>query len=88
MKFETSVLEEKSILEWQKQHQADDTCPYERMCCHFEPHPGKLHSTNLRYCGAIGGQFSYEFTHTGVGTCVTVHCGCGHKKDCTDYSDW
>lgn len=46
-----------------------------------------------KYCansmGAIGGQFTFIFTPTGVGTCVEVKCNaCQKIKDITDIDNW
>ena len=38
--------------------------------------------------GAIGGQYSYKFTPTFLGTAVTVKCACGQEKNVTDYDSW
>jgi hypothetical protein len=38
--------------------------------------------------GAIGGQFTYLFTPTGLGTITIVRCGCGAEIDLTDVDSW
>jgi hypothetical protein len=42
----------------------------------------------IKDTGAIGGRFTYEFTPTGLGTCVVVTCVCGAELNITDYRDW
>lgn len=37
---------------------------------------------------AIGGQFSYIFTPTSVGTAVSIKCICGEQENITDYDIW
>lgn len=37
--------------------------------------------------GAIGGQFTYSFTPTHLGTICKATCNCGAEFDATDY-DW
>ena len=32
--------------------------------------------------------YSYRFTPTGIGTGVTVECGCGAQENITDYESW
>ena len=38
--------------------------------------------------GAIGGQYSYRFTPTSLGTAVSVKCACGKEKNVTEYDSW
>jgi hypothetical protein len=44
--------------------------------------------THHRYCGAIGGGWSWQFTPTSLGMGVSVHCSCGEKENVTDYDVW
>ena len=38
---------------------------------------------------AIGGQFEYRFSPTGLGSVITIKClFCKKKKDITDYDHW
>lgn len=46
------------------------------------------HRKKCRGNSTIGGQFSYVFTETGIGTCVWIKCVCGAGTDMTDYSEW
>ncbi len=39
------------------------------------------------YFGAIGGEVTYRFTPTSIGTAVHVEA-CGHELDLTDYESW
>ena len=41
-----------------------------------------------RYCGAIGGGWSWRFTPTSLGDAVSVHCSCGEHLNVTDYDSW
>jgi hypothetical protein len=41
----------------------------------------------IPYFGAIGGETTYSFTHTGVGTVTYAECN-GKRLDLTDYSNW
>lgn len=42
-----------------------------------------------RNTGAIGGQFTYSFTPTNLGTVVKVECGITKEQlDLTDYDAW
>jgi len=55
-----------------------------------EKHDTYCPLTNGR-SGAIGGRTTFSFTPTGLGTAVTVECGCGQgecKMDLTDVDDW
>jgi|SRR5581483_455793 len=45
---------------------------------------GKL----IRYSGAIGGAYTWEFTPTSLGIAVNLRCSCGEKFDVTDYDLW
>jgi hypothetical protein len=38
--------------------------------------------------GAIGGRYTYEFTHTSLGLITVLRCACGAKCDPTKYEDW
>ena len=40
------------------------------------------------YSGAIGGNFTYSFTPTSIGSIVKVKCSCGDWFDATDYDYW
>lgn len=42
----------------------------------------------IRYAGAIGGAYTWEFTSTSIGTAVVIRCSCGEKLDVTDYDSW
>lgn len=40
-------------------------------------------------CGAVGGRYSFTFTPTTIGTCVSVTDEMtGHKIDLSDYEKW
>lgn len=43
---------------------------------------------NHNYKAAIGGQFTYCFTPTGIGVIVKVKCDCGKEIDISSYKDW
>lgn len=58
---------------WQKTHDAEKHVP-----------PGET----VRYCGAIGGAYTYTFTPTSLGTVVRCECACKDYLDVTDYDDW
>lgn len=42
----------------------------------------------VRYAGAIGGAYTYEFTPTSIGVAVSVKCSCGEEIDVSHYEDW
>lgn len=37
-----------------------------------------------KYVGAVGGELTYHFTPTSIGSVVTVSCSCGKKIDITE----
>ena len=37
---------------------------------------------------AIGGELTYSFTPTGLGTITTVKCACGEELDLSHVEDW
>jgi len=42
-----------------------------------------------RYAGAIGGQYSYEFTPTSIGTVFKIKCSiCNNELNLTNYENW
>ena len=41
-----------------------------------------------RYCGAIGGGYSYVFTPTSLGNSLKIICSCGEECNVTDYDIW
>lgn len=46
-------------------------------------------SARAQPCGAIGGQFTFSFTPTGIGVVVKVRdCVTGEELDLTDYDSW
>jgi hypothetical protein len=40
------------------------------------------------YQGAIGGNWTYCFTPTSIGTVLKVECSCGERTDLSDYLSW
>jgi hypothetical protein len=40
------------------------------------------------YQGAIGGNWTYCFTPTSIGTVFKVECACGERVDLSDYNSW
>jgi hypothetical protein len=52
----------------------------------FSKHRCKF--ANPNNCGAAGGRFTWHFTPTGIGDCISVHCACGKSKDFTDMFSW
>jgi len=50
---------------------------------HFEDEEGYTYP----YFGAIGGDLSFTFTPTSIGTVFKVE-SCGHTLDLTDYENW
>jgi len=50
---------------------------------HTEDENGRVYP----YFGAIGGDITYSFTPTSIGTVVKVE-SCGHELDLTDYESW
>lgn len=50
---------------------------------HTEDEEGRVYP----YFGAIGGDLTYSFTPTSIGTIIKVE-SCGHELDLTDYESW
>ncbi len=49
----------------------------------------KHRDTDINRLGAIGGQFSYIFTPTSIGTCVSIRDQVsGAEENITDFGDW
>lgn len=48
----------------------------------------ELHRHKGENLGAIGGNISYMFTPTSLGTIAVILCACGHKLVLTDFSAW
>jgi len=46
------------------------------------------HDCTIKGLGAIGGQYTYSFTPTNIGTVIKISCACGKEEDITDYEDW
>lgn len=46
------------------------------------------HKCPIKYDGAIGGKWTYEFTPTSIGTVCKVRCACGYSDDLSDYNSW
>lgn len=44
--------------------------------------------TGRKKVGAIGGQYTYSFTNTTIGTVAKVRCACGAEIDLSDYENW
>ncbi len=38
--------------------------------------------------GCIGGRITFEFTPTGLGTCLKIKCLCGEEIDLTESDNW
>lgn len=38
-----------------------------------------------KYQGAIGGQYTYSFTDTSIGTIIRISCACGKELVLTDH---
>lgn len=54
----------------------------------FEREMNKKYTEKERYCGAVGGFYSFVFTPTGIGIVVSVKTALGDEKDITDYSQF
>ena len=54
----------------------------------FDLHLKTKHKGKAPYTGAAGGGLSYEFTPTGIGTCIVVRCMCGAEENVTDFEGW
>lgn len=54
----------------------------------LKAHNDSKHRGKSPYAGAAGGALSYEFTPTGLGTCVTVRCMCGATENVTDWDNF
>lgn len=65
--FPISEAEDKAITEWQEAHIK-------------KKHWDKHHNCPKSF-GAIGGNFTYEFTPTSIGIIGTVKCSCGESFD-------
>ncbi len=68
--FTISKEEDEALLEWQNSHIR-------------KKHWDNIHNRPLSF-GAVGGNFSYEFTPTGIGVIGTVKCTCG---ECFTFQD-
>lgn len=64
--FPITESEEKKVKEWMKKHDA-------------EAHGAVTSSQRLKRGGVCGGNYSYEFIPTSIGTIGYVKCGCGAR---------
>lgn len=52
----------------------------------------RYHRSNRKRCAMLRANLeqaiSYQFTPAGIGTVVHVVCGCGERKNVTDYESW
>jgi hypothetical protein len=48
------------------------TCPYK----------------GVEHVNGTGGNTTYSFTPTGIGTIIKAKCSCGAEMDFTDYESW
>lgn len=76
MEFSLDDSERDQLKNWIAKHKNDTKCP------HSIPN-GDVFGPKT---GAIGGQFTYLFTPTSLGTVKKVKCTCGEEYDCTDYN--
>lgn len=42
----------------------------------------------IKYAGAIGGRFTYQFTPNSIGEVCKIVCACGAEHDATRYDWW
>lgn len=88
MIFELDEQQLKTLLEWKLQ------CAVkllEKQRVEMEPREfaRKTFNGTHPYTGAIGGEYKYSFSPTGLGCCVEVeHVMLGEKINLTDYSSW
>lgn len=64
--FELSGYEKQKIAEWRRKHDE-------------EVHGADYDNHKFRYNGAIGGEYTYCFTPTSIGTVGIVKCCCGEE---------
>ena len=64
--FPITENEKQKVEEWMKKHDA-------------EAHGAANNTDRLRRAGCCGGNYSYEFIPTSIGTVSYVKCGCGAK---------
>lgn len=64
--FPITENEKQKVEEWMKKHDA-------------ESHGAANNTDRLRRAGCCGGNYSYEFIPTSIGTVGHVKCGCGAK---------
>jgi len=89
MKFEVTEEEQAKIDKWldevvyppiiEEQLKDPDKCAQL-----FADENGKI---KYPYFGAIGGDLTYKFTPTGLGTILVVQ-SCGQELNLTDYASW
>lgn len=59
----------------------------EWMCSHNKAKHGET-TRAPRYSGAIGGAYTWCFTHTTIGMATLVKCSCGDSIDLSNYNEW
>ncbi len=79
MEFEISGVEFDKVKKFKKDHN-----------CSLPDAPKRLQKLTgeKKRQGAIGGQYSYSFTPTSLGTAVSVRCACGNERNVTEYESW
>ena len=76
MRFELTEKEYQKYTEWADTHECKFRIKKEWM------------SKPMRYVGPIGGEDTFCFTPTGLGTAVKVKCACGAEINLTNYDEW
>lgn len=79
MEFRISGVELERVRNFKKNHEC------------FLPNASKKEQRLLgqkKKQGAIGGQYTYSFTPTSLGTAVSMRCACGKEENVTEYDSW
>lgn len=88
MNFQVTPEEESKIDKWLRETVYPPILEEQRK----DPHLASLHFEDEEgytypYFGAVGGDLTYSFRPTSIGTIFTVK-SCGHELDLTDYESW
>lgn len=86
MRFEFSQTEFAKFQEWKKEVYAKGVALQKETITDPGEHHLYCWEEGFPYCGAIGGQFTYEFTPTSIGVIIVVKDAITDEKiDLTDY---
>jgi hypothetical protein len=88
MNFQVTPEEQEKIVKWLRETVYPSILEEQKKdpriaAMHFEDEAGYTYP----YFGAIGGDLTYSFTPTSIGTVLVVE-SCGHELNLTDYESW